>query len=493
MRKKAANVLLSLLEQDEPQRVPLSLRLQNAVRRLIIDGHLGEGERLPSTRTLATDLGLARDTIEAAYQHLEMEGFLERRMGSGTYVSASEHRFIGNRKSKGQRYPSGLPPRLNELSRRGQAIARSGGVPDHACPRPFVVLPDVQSFPLETWLKLHAKVIRGIKRETLLYADPMGYPPLREEIARYLSAHRGVECSAEKILVLNSSQQALGLIANLLMEPGERVGIEEPGFHGARQAFRSADLVLESIPVDEEGISSDRVEQLGTDIRAVYVTPSHQYPLGATLFLQRRLALVRWAELTRGWIIEDDYDSEFRYDGRPIAAIQSLAPSGRVLYVGTFSKVLFPGLRLAYLVLPPSLVPAFVCARTLVDGHTAVISQAVLTEFMREGHFTTHIRRMRQIYHARRDAFAEAFKKHLAPFASMIFPSGGLHLTALLNDELDEASSVAAAARHAIELPTLRRLYAGSKGRQGWLMGFAVLPPGEAEKAMRKLAKVLRS
>ncbi|WP_072375636.1 PLP-dependent aminotransferase family protein [Hyphomicrobium sp. NDB2Meth4] len=492
MRKKAANVLLSLLEQDQTQRVPLSLRLQNAVRRLIVDGHLAEGERLPSTRTMATDLGLARDTIEAAYQHLEMEGFLERHMGSGTFVTASEHRFIGNRKGTGQRSVAGSAPRLNELSRRGQAIARSGGVPDHASPKPFVVLPDVQSFPLEAWLKLNAKVIRSVKRETLLYADPMGYPPLREEIARYLSAHRGVECSADQILVLNSSQQALGLIASLLMEPGERVGLEEPGFHGARQVFCAAALRLESIPVDEEGISSDRLEKLGSDIRAVYVTPSHQYPLGATLSLQRRLALVRWAERTRGWIIEDDYDSEFRYDGRPIAAIQSLAPSGRVLYVGTFSKVLFPGLRLAYLVLPPALVPAFVSARTLIDGHTAIISQAVLTEFMREGHFATHIRRMRQIYHARRDAFAEAFEKHLSPFASMIFPSGGLHLTALLSDEINEASSVSAAARHAIELPTLRRLYAESKGRQGWLMGFAALPPGEAEKAMRKLAKALQ-
>jgi len=491
MRNKSASALLALLEEDGSQRVPLTLRLQNAVRRLIIDGHLSEGERLPSTRMMASDLGLARDTVEGAYQHLEMEGFLERRMGSGTFVTASEHRFIGNRRSTGRPRADRSAPGFAELSRRGQIIARSGGVPDHACPRPFVVLPDVQSFPLETWLKLNAKVTRGIKRETLLYADPMGYPPLREEIARYLSAHRGVECSAEQIVVLNSSQQALGLIASLLMEPGERIGLEEPGFHGARQVFCAAALRLESIPVDEDGISSDRVEKLGSDIRAVYVTPSHQYPLGATLSLQRRLALVRWAERTRGWIIEDDYDSEFRYDGRPIAAIQSLAPSGRVLYVGTFSKVLFPGLRLAYLVLPPSLVPAFVSARTLVDGHTAVISQAVLAEFMREGHFTTHIRRMRQIYHARRDAFAEAFEKHLSPFASMIFPSGGLHLTALLNDERDEATSVAAAARHAIELPTLRRLYAGPKGRQGWLMGFAALPPGEAEKAMRKLAKAL--
>jgi len=491
MRKKSASALLALLEEDGPQRIPLTLQLQNAVRRLIIDGHLSEGERLPSTRMMASDLGVARDTVEGAYQHLEMEGFLERRMGSGTFVTASEHRFIGHHRSSGRNRTNRSGPGFAELSRRGQAIARSGGVPDHAWPKPFAVLPDVQSFPLETWLRLNAKVIRNIKRETLLYADPMGYPPLREEIARYLGAHRGVECSAEQIVVLNSSQQALGLIASMLVEPGEHVGLEEPGYHGARQVFCAAGLKLHSIPVDEDGMSNDRVEKLGSDIRAVYVTPSHQYPLGATLSLQRRLALVRWAERTRGWIIEDDYDSEFRYDARPIAAIQSLAPSGRVLYVGTFSKVLFPGLRLAYLVLPPSLVPAFVSARTLVDGHTAVISQAVLNEFMREGHFTTHIRRMRQIYHARRDAFVEAFEKHLSPFASLIFPSGGLHLTALLNDEIDEASSVSVAARHAIELPTLRRLYAGSKGRQGWLMGFAALAPGEAEQAMRKLAKGL--
>ncbi len=487
MRERSTATLIALLEQDDGEARPLTARLQNALRRLIMQGHIREGDRLPSSRLLAREARVARDTVENAYSQLESEGFLERRLGSGTFVADLAAGFPTAR-------PDGTPPDDTPsltLSRRGAQIAASGGVPDHNDAHPFVVLPDVQSFPPEIWRKLTARVLSHRDRQSLLYAEAFGLPSLREEIARYLAAHRGVRCRPEQIVVLASSQQALGLIASLLLDEGDRIAIEEPGFLGARGAFRNAGLELNPIPIDRDGLIAETLEHGASAPRAVYVTPSHQFPTGATLSLERRLALIHWARDDDAWIVEDDYDSEFRYDSRPIAAIQGLDPSGRVLYLGTFSKVLFPGLRIAYIVLPEHLVPAFVAARTLVDGHSAPISQAVLAEFMREGHFTAHIRRMRELYRGRRDAFLESFDKHLSPFATALHPAGGLHLASLLDEPLDEAETVAIAQEVGIELPTLARLYLGKEKQSGWVMGFAALPPHEAEAAMKNLARAL--
>jgi GntR family transcriptional regulator / MocR family aminotransferase len=488
MRAAATPTLIALLERDPPNRL-LSGRLQNALRRLISEGHVEEGERLPSSRLLAREADVARDTVEAAYRQLELEGFLDRRPGSGTYVAAIAHGFIaGKTDAAGRR---ARPDLRASLSARGKPIAASGGVPDHGDAHPFVILPDVQQFPLDIWRKLMARVLTQHDRQSLLYADALGLPGLREEIARYLGAYRGVRCSGEQIVVLASSQAALSLIANLLLDRGDVIAVENPGFHGARLAFQSAGLTLAPIPVDADGIATDRLLAARERPRAVYVTPSHQYPTGATLTLERRLALIHWAERHKTWIVEDDYDSEFRYDGRPVAAIQGLDPTGRVLYLGTFSKVLFPGLRLAYLVLPESLVPAFVAGRTLIDGHSAMIAQAVLAAFIREGHFTAYIRRMRLLYRARRDSFLDAFERHLSPYAEMLHRAGGLHIASHLRDGLDETETVAAACGVGVELPTLKRLYLGGETRQGWLMGFAALSPHQAEDAMRRLAGAL--
>lgn len=488
MTRATSGLLIGLIETND-ENLPLTLRLQGSIRALLIDGHARYGDKLPSSRLLARDLGLARETVEAAYRQLEVEGYLVRRHGSGTYVATPEHAFTAKLPSSNRRRSSRAHI---GLSARGSMIARDGGVVDHGAAAPFVILPDVRPFPLHTWQRLTTRVLKAKDTVPLLYADAQGYPPLREEIACYLAAHRAVHCGEKNILVLSSSQQALTLIALLLGDPQQQFAIEEPGFHGARFAFQAAGIELVPIPVDAKGLNVDILAGLKVPPRAVYVTPSHQYPLAVTLTLDRRLALIDWAKKSKCWIIEDDYDSEYRYDGRPIASIQSLDTLAPVLYLGTFSKVLFPSLRLAYLVLPEALMPAFVAGRTLMDGHSNIINQVVLAEFMKSGDFTAHIRRMRQLYTARRNAFCEAFHKHLARFGTAQTPPGGLHLAVRLNDDLSEEATVGAAKNALIELPTLRRLFGGPRKQNGWLMGFAALTPDEARANVVRLAKEIQ-
>lgn len=492
MKSKFSGALISLLEQQPVAGSGLAARLQKSLRQLIVDGGIRQQERLPSTRTLAVDLGVARETIEAVYAQLEAEGFVTRRHGSGTFVSMLESDTL-LRAQSGVRREKPEPIILEaSLSNRGKDIWKRGGVVDQTVALPFAAaMPDVKPFPLEVWRQLTARALREKGSQILMYGEAQGNLALREEIATYIAAHRGVRCNARQIMVLSSSQQALSLVATMLADQFDRIAIEDPGYHGAKSAFSAAGLTLEPIPVDAQGLQVSTLRDRGEDIRAVYVTPSHQYPLGVSLSLDRRLALLDWAAQNRSWIVEDDYDSEYRYDGQPLASIQGLDGHERVLYIGTFSKVLFPSLRLAYLVLPEQLVSAFVGARTLIDGQSSLISQVVLTRFMTEGHFTAHIRRMRQLYHARRDAFVMSFERHLKPFATPLIPAGGLQVACRLNKGMNELDTTQRARAAGIELPTLSRLFLNPNSEPGWLMGFAALTPDDIEHAMQKLANAL--
>jgi GntR family transcriptional regulator/MocR family aminotransferase len=300
-----------------------------------------------------------------------------------------------------------------------------------------------------------------------------------------------VHCEPDQILVLSSSQQALTLIGTVLIDSGDIVAVENPGYHGAKLALLAAGAYLKPVPVDKNGISVDQIDDARGPVRAVYVTPSHQYPTGVTLSLERRIELLKWATNSHAWVIEDDYDSEYRYDSDPLPSIQGLDPNANVLYLGTFNKVLFPSLRLAYLVLPKPLVRPFVTARTLLDGQSPILAQAVLHEFMLEGHFTAHIRQMRELYHGRRNLFVKALSAHLGQFVEASSPPGGLSIACYLKSGFDEQQSIEKAGSAGIELPPLRRLYLGDEGRDGWLLGFAALAPEKAANAMRKLASVL--
>ncbi len=337
------------------------------------------------------------------------------------------------------------------------------------------------------WKQLTAQRLRLQGESLLRYGDPQGYLPLREAIAAHVHQTRGVICDARQVIVLTSSQQALQLIATLLLDSGDSVWMEEPGYTGARNAFISAGAALTPVAVDGDGL---RVDPSLPDPRLIYLTPSHQYPTGAALSLARRLALLALADRQQAWIVEDDYDSEFHYDGLPIPAMQGLDRRGRVLYLGTFSKSLFPSLRLAYLIVPPTLVDAFVTARTVYDGHSAQLMQAVTAEFIRQGHFAAHIRYMRQLYRSRRDTLLAEVREKLGHFATPAPAAGGLQLSVWLPPG-QEAALSRQAQRLGILTPGLTAQYQTAQAqRDGWLLGFSALTPGEIRSAVERLAQI---
>ncbi|WP_454017094.1 MocR-like pyridoxine biosynthesis transcription factor PdxR [Azospirillum sp. Marseille-Q6669] len=471
--------------------MPLHARIQRAVRQLIVDGALGPGKPLPASRALAASLGVSRDTIEAAYAQLHAEGFIDRRVGSGSFVAEITEFTPGRRRSRGDTLPSDPAP---ALSRRGAAVFEGGGVREMPAPRPFAHgVPETRTFPLALWERLERQVRKEVGTQSLFHGDPQGTEPLRRTIADYVNLERGARATADRVLVLTSSQQAMSLCATLLFDPGDGIFLEDPAYYGARKAFEAAGLDCVPVRVDRQGIVVDHILAEPQRAKAVFLTPSHQFPTGATLALDRRLALIEWAARHRAWIIEDDYDSEFRYAGKPTACVQGLDPHGRTIYIGTFTKSLFPGLRIGYAVLPPQLVKPMTVARTLLDGHTAPMAQLTLARFMEGGHFGAHVRTMRGVYAERLDALAGLVAKHLSDFVEPQVPIGGLQMPCLLTGDLTERAAVDAARRAGIELLGLSALHAAGDGRAGFLMGFAAYTPFEIETAVRKLEKALRT
>jgi len=452
-------------------------QLCGALRAAIARGDVRQGERLPSTRTLAADLALSRVTAEAAYAQLEAEGYLERQVGRGTSVRAGAFAAAG---AVGE--DAGLRPAA-DLSRRGQALLEGGACTDPRVVRAFDAgLPDLRAFPLELWRQLTGRCLRRQGAALMGYGDPQGHAPLRTAIAHYLAQSRGVRCDASQVVVVTSSQQALVLLANLLLDPGDSVALEDPGYLGARTAFAAAGARLVAAPVDAGGMRIPDVPA-----RLAYVTPSHQYPSGVTLDLPRRLALLEQARRSGGWIVEDDYDSEFQYDARPMPALQGLDRHGRTIYLGTFSKVLFPSLRLAYLVVPPELVRPVVLARTVQDGHCAQLAQAVTADFIAQGHFAAHIRQMRTLYRSRRALLLARLGQAGCGWLEPVAAAGGLQLTAWL-PEGREAALTRQAEALGLAVPSLSRLYLGPVRRDGWLLGYAGLQNQEIEAAVARLA-----
>lgn len=474
--------------------LPLHARIQRAIRQLILDGALDVGRPLPASRALAKSLGVSRDTVESAYSQLHAEGFIERRVGSGSFVSERAQRLPGRSKAR----PTGANKDTLHLSARGRAMFQSGGVRDFLKPRPFAPgVPETRSLPLQVWERLERQVLKEYRSEALLHSPPQGMEPLRRAIADYVNLERGARATPERVLVLTSSQQALTLCANVLLDAGEQIFIEDPVYHGARKAFDAAGLECIPVPLDGDGL---RVEYLspqagthGDSARAVFLTPSHQFPTGATLALDRRLAVIEWARRQQAWIIEDDYDSEFHYAGKPRACVQGLDPHDRTIYIGTFTKSLFPGLRIGYMVLPPQLVAPMTVARTLLDGHSAPIPQLTLARFIEGGHFGAHVRTMRAVYAERRNVLARLVRKHLADFVEPQIPDGGMQMPCLFIRDIPEGEAIRSARQAGIDLLGLTALHASNHHRAGFLMGFAAHAPHELEIAVKKLAKVLQA
>ncbi|WP_279341296.1 PLP-dependent aminotransferase family protein [Geothrix mesophila] len=490
MSKTQGGVLFPSLALTSPGSEPLYLRLYKRIREAILTEGLKPGTRLPSSRTLAADLGVSRTTAEEALAKLEGEGFLTRRVGDGTYVS--QYLPTSFRPASGATSRTGAAGRRPDLSERGAYMAETRGCVEPLVCRPFVGgQPAPEAFPYDLWHRLMLRRSRASGQALLGYGDPAGYSPLREALSEYLISSRGVRCSPEQVLILTSSQQALDLACRMLLDPGDKAWIEDPGYLGARVALQNAGAELVPVPVDEQGLAVEQGIALAPKAKLAYVTPSHQYPTGPALSLERRLALLKWARRTGSWIIEDDYDSEFRYTGRPHPAIQGLEADAPVVYVGTLTKALFPSLRLAYVVAPKRIAEAMTRARSLQDGHSPSLSQAVLADFIHDGHISTHLRKMKNLYQGRRAILLEALAARTSGKLRVIEGEGGFHLTAFLPQGADDTTLSTKGEKLGLELPTLSRMYLREGPAHGFVLGFAALTPSQILQGVAGLAKIL--
>ncbi|WP_287027888.1 PLP-dependent aminotransferase family protein [Pseudomonas sp. UBA6310] len=467
----------------------LARQLYQALRERMLDGRLPGATKLPASRDLAALLGISRNTVTRAFDQLYAEGYVEGRVGDGTYVAAP----VGAVRTAA---PITEDPPPSAALR--QLAEHHLSPPPQGAPRAFRVgVPAFDLFPFETWARLSARFWRKPSPARLGYGDPAGDAQLRELIAAYLRTSRGLHCDPAQIVITCGAQQAISLCAQLLLRPGDRVAIENPGYRAAGHAFAVAGARLHGIPVDAEGLDCAALERAG-DCRLAYVTPSHQYPTGVTLSLARRLELLDWAERHDGWIVEDDYDGEYRYNGTPLAPLAALDRQGRVLYVGTFCKITFPALRLGYLVLPANLAQPFARRRALDMRHSEIGTQAVMAEFIAAGHFQRHIRRMRSAARSRRDALLAGWPDAIPGCAPMPAVDAGLHLCVRVDSLARERQLIAAAERVGVEINALSRYWlpdsdAPQEARAGLVLGFAAVPEAEIRRALDALRQAWRT
>jgi len=466
------------LDLDRTCDTPLHRQLESALRAQILSGLLPSGARLPTSRDLARRLHLSRVTVTDVFETLAAEGYLHARVGRGTFVTPlplrNEH----------------ADPRPVRLSRRAEQFMTTVPATNHTGPpRAFRTgTPDPRLFPWKTWARLSARVCPP-PGGNVGYGDAAGHAPLREAIAAYLHAQRGVRCTAEQVLIVSGSQQALDLTARVLLDAGQEVLIEDPGYRGGRNVFLAAGLRLVPTPVDAAGLDVHAGERLAPRARLAYVTPSHQYPLGVVMSAARRVELLEWAARRDAWVLEDDYDSEYRYSGPPLPALQGLDDAGRVVYVGSFSKVLMPALRLGYMVVPRGLIPAFRAAKDTLDRSAPLAASATVAAFIQEGHFARHLRRTRRAY-AERHAALLAQAGTLVGTLSLVGSDAGLHLLGRLPDGIDDVEVAREAFKAGVDVNPLSA-YALKPGPAGLLLGFAAVTPGEIEVGAQRLRQVL--
>ena len=489
--KRAASGILPMIAIDRKAPEALHRQIYDAYRIAIVDGSMRPGQRLPSTRVLASELGVSRFPVLNAYAQLLAEGYFESRVGAGTVVSNS--------------IPDQLTASAPTSAR--QAATRSGPRPiarrASILPRPEVSRwllgwgafgvgqVAFDQFPLQIWSHLVARRCRNMDAQSFHYGDRIGSKALRETIATYLRTARSVHCEADQIMIVSGSQQALEISARVLLDPGSRVWVEEPGYRLARDVLALAECHLVPVPVDMEGLDVATGIQRCRKARAALVTPSHQFPLGVTMSASRRLQLLDWAQSAGSWIIEDDYDSEYRYGSMPIASLQGLDATARVIYVGTFSKVVFPSLRLGYVVIPSDLVERFLAIRRAMDLGPPTFYQEVLADFINEGHFARHIRRMRVLYGERRSALVDSISEELGDEVEVLGDEAGMHLAVTLPRRSRDVEIAQRAARQNLWIWPLSRSYLGDTARPGFILGFGSTAVEEIPNAVRKLRSLL--
>ena len=465
---------------------PLHRQIYDQWRQGILTGRFRRAERVPSTRELSAALEVSRSTVTQAYDQLIAEGYLETSQGSGTFVCRElpDELLRPNLKH----VPRAEATPAMRLSRYGAGLTDDFSYP--SAPAGFIRFtqwrPDLALFPLAIWRKLVMRRLRSAAPDLFDYADQSaGYGPLREEIAAYVSRSRAVRCTPEQVVIVNGSAQGIDLCVRLLLEPGDQVAIENPGYHGAHRIFAGYGARLQPARIDDNGIV---IGDLGKKSRLVYVTPSHQFPTGVAMSLARRLELIEWSRQHNAVLIEDDYDSEYRYSGPPLPSLQGLATGVAVIYIGTFSKVMFPSLRIGYVIAPPDLAVRLRRAKWLADRHTPVPEQAALADFISEGHLERHIRRMRRVYGQRRGALVESLERYFGDRVHIRGDAAGMHLLVRFRDA--RAGEKAAAAK--VQLISSAAYYLTEPPRAEFILGFSSISERSIREGIRRLAEVIQ-
>ncbi len=488
------NAALVSIDLETGNGEPLHRRLYEQIRRVILAGGLPPGAKLPPTRDFARELGISRNTVLSAFEQLAAEGYTEARVGSGTRVALAlpESQPLSAPEIKlapARDVFSELPERIRSLPHR----RRPGRRPD----RPFEPgIPNLDLFPFDDWSRLITKFWRNPPRDLLLSGDMAGYRPLREAVAAYLVAVRGLKCGADQVIITSGAQQGIDLCARTVLEPGDDVVLEDPGYRGLVAAFTAAEAHFSYLPVDGEGLSVETGRRMSLRPKVIAVTPTHQFPMGHVMSLARRLDLLEWAGETGAWVLEDDFDSEYRYRGRPLAAMQGLDASGRVIYAGTLSKVMFPALRLGYLVVPEGLVDPMLSVRAAVDEHPSITAQPALAAFIESGRFAQHVRRTRLVYGELQSRLIERLKASLDGALTVPDDDTGMHLTCVLSDALaswtTDLDIMREAAKLEVTAPALST-YCQNDGPQGLVLGYTGYPERKMLEAADLLAEAVEA
>jgi GntR family transcriptional regulator/MocR family aminotransferase len=485
MPKTVSTFEFTLNRRQHPQ--TLTAWLYGELRVAILEGRLGPGTRLPASRDFASQYGLSRGTVVSVLERLQAEGYVSCRVGLGTWVN---------------RIAAPLPQR--QTTSNPPAYIRHV-VSESKRPKPFVDLPftegdrpfrignpSVAEFPAELWGRIAAARARNFRTWLNTNADGRGYRPLRDAIAEYLRASRSVRCSAEQIVIVSGIQQALDLLARLLLKRHDPIWMEDPGYFGASIAFATVGARIVGVPVDKEGLSVSAGMKICPHAKGVYLTPAHQFPLGVTMSIERRMDLLNWASRAGAFVIEDDYDSEYRFEGPPVPALQSLDHHSSVIFIGSFSKTLFPSSRLGYVVLPPALVDSFLAFRYRTDFRNSSIDQAVLCEFIVEGHLARHLRRMRNLYARRLAAFIEAGKQHLSGLLELSDVRAGLYTIGFLKNGMTSRRAEKLAADWGIEALAVDRFTFRRPDPKALLLGFAAFDETAIRQGLVRLAQALK-
>jgi GntR family transcriptional regulator/MocR family aminotransferase len=488
MIKRAEGALLQSMSLDRNGPYGLSMQICAGLRELILTGALRDGERLPATRTLAQELGVARTTIVESFDRLAAEGLIETRVGAGTYVTRAH--------ASGRPAPAtaavAVPTARVRLAQAMDTASKLFGARlPHQAQAFTTAMPAFDAFPMAQWAKLSSRHWRKARHQVLGYPNPHGEPELRQAIAAHLRLNRGIACEWQQVFVVAGAQQAFQLLAATLIDPGDKVWFENPGAIGARNSLLLLGADLVPVPVDDSGLVVEEGLARAPDFRLAFITPAHQQPLGVTMSLERRLALLQAAQASAAWIIEDDWDGEFRFEGAPLPTLTSIDLTGRVIYVGTFTKTLFPSLRLGFLVAPPSLAEQIGDCLAAYSPGVPTALQGIVADFIGEGHFATHVRRMRKLYKERHDALLAAARSHLGPDLVVRATETGMHTVAFPRDGLEARAIVEAAARQGVTVAPISRFSLEPVGRDGLVLGFSGFTPAQIQSGVLRLRKAI--